>query len=122
MNLQERYNEDPRDFEDDQHYSGYCGNCGKFVSQTVTEDHGIGPYEYWGARGVHHDNREVCPHCGWEAVVQCSLPCHANCRHYDTEDHENDCDLDLSAINIKGPATGLDLGDECRFFDPKDDV
>lgn len=32
----------------------YCGNCGKECS-TVMSDYGIGPYEFWGARGTQHD-------------------------------------------------------------------
>jgi hypothetical protein len=29
----------------------YCGYC-KHACGVKWEDHGIGPYEYWGARGV----------------------------------------------------------------------
>lgn len=31
---------------------------------TVVEDLGIGEYEYFGARGIDRDLREVCTDCG----------------------------------------------------------
>ena len=49
------------------HYNGICSDCG-LECETVTEDQGIGAYEYWGARDVHHDYVEVSPCCGAEVV------------------------------------------------------
>lgn len=40
----------------------WCLDCGQYVD-TVTLDDGIGHYEYWGARGVHHAYYEACPKC-----------------------------------------------------------
>lgn len=33
---------------------GICTVCGELVT-TTTRDEGIGSYEYWGSRGVHHE-------------------------------------------------------------------
>ena len=46
---------------------GVCESCGTECS-AVMQDEGIGDYEYWGSRGVHHDWVEVSPCCG-AAVV-----------------------------------------------------
>jgi len=43
----------------------FCDGCEQEVTP-VLADHGIGAYEYWGARGVHHDYRPTCPICGNE--------------------------------------------------------
>ena len=43
--------------------TGYCNDC-KQDCDIVFEDYGIGPYEYWGARGVHKDYRATCSVCG----------------------------------------------------------
>jgi len=48
---------------DDPNYFGYCEECGEFV-ETALVDNGIGPYEFWGAKGYHHDWRLECPLCG----------------------------------------------------------
>jgi len=41
---------------------GYCPNCNKVVT-VKTVDEGIGPYEYWGYKGWHHDYVDVCTEC-----------------------------------------------------------
>lgn len=44
----------------------FCPIC-KIMVDVEIQDHGIGPYEYWGAKGVHHDFVNVCPLCGTDA-------------------------------------------------------
>ena len=44
---------------------GFCKQCDEEVSVTL-EDQGIGPYEYWGAKGNQVDLRGVCSQCGEE--------------------------------------------------------
>lgn len=46
---------------------GICNECG-IECDSVVEDHGIGPYEFWGSRGNHHDYVEVSPCCSAEVV------------------------------------------------------
>jgi len=41
----------------------YCGVCSKEVDFHI-EDWGIGAYEFWGAKGTHHDYIAVCDECG----------------------------------------------------------
>ena len=41
---------------------GWCEQCG-CNRQSVRMDFGIGAFEYWGSKEVHHDWREVCPSC-----------------------------------------------------------
>ena len=41
---------------------GYCPECDKDVNAAAV-DFGIGPYEYWGARGVHRDIHICCEEC-----------------------------------------------------------
>jgi hypothetical protein len=43
-------------------YHGNCPACGK-KCEGHKEDFGIGAYEYWGARGTHHDYRIVSDCC-----------------------------------------------------------
>ena len=43
---------------------GTCPECGDVPGHMV--DEGIGPYEFWGAKGVHHDWIPVCDECGEE--------------------------------------------------------
>ena len=40
----------------------WCPIC-KDWKDTVWADEGIGPYEFWGSREVHHDWQESCPDC-----------------------------------------------------------
>ena len=42
---------------------GYCYECQQEVDVYYV-DNGIGHYEYWGARGVHHDYQPECEICG----------------------------------------------------------
>lgn len=46
---------------------GICDDCG-LECDAILEDQGIGSYEYWGSRGVHHDYRNVSPCCGASVV------------------------------------------------------
>jgi len=48
----------------------YCASCKSWVLP-VERDHGIGPYEYWGSRGVHHNWRTECPECEGEQFETC---------------------------------------------------
>lgn len=45
---------------DDYQY-GDCPEHGRV--KVKWEDHGIGAYEYWGARGYDSQMRPVCPEC-----------------------------------------------------------
>ena len=47
--------------------SGICDACGESCTATMI-DFGIGAYEFWGARGVHHDYSPVSPCCEAEVV------------------------------------------------------
>ena len=40
----------------------YCCNCGG-PTRVIRRDMGIGPYEYWGSKEVHHDYRHVTECC-----------------------------------------------------------
>ena len=40
-----------------------CSSCGH-ECEVVTVDNGIGPYEFWGQRGVHHDYAAGSNCCG----------------------------------------------------------
>lgn len=55
------------DERDDEHIHGWCEACGSECT-SVTQDDGIGPYEYFGARGTHHDYVEVSPCCQAEVL------------------------------------------------------
>lgn len=46
---------------------GICDDCGEECTATV-QDFGIGPYEFWGARGVHEDWHAASPCCGAPVV------------------------------------------------------
>jgi hypothetical protein len=43
------------------HGKGVCSEC-KQPAEFSLEDFGIGAYEFWGARGTHHD---------WQWVSEC---------------------------------------------------
>ncbi len=47
--------------------NGICESCGEFCSP-VPVDCGIGPYEYWGATGIHKDIQMLSPCCEAEVV------------------------------------------------------
>jgi len=47
--------------------SGICSDCGDACT-AVVRDFGIRSYEFWGARGTHHDYQQVSPCCEAEIV------------------------------------------------------
>ena len=47
--------------------SGICESCGEECTAICVDD-GIGPYEFWGERGVQHDYRWASPCCEAEIV------------------------------------------------------
>jgi hypothetical protein len=51
----------------DERPMGYCPSCQCKV-RPARVDFGIGSYEYWGCKGVHHDWRDVCPTCETEVT------------------------------------------------------
>lgn len=53
------------DHEDMPH--GICDSCGDSCSATM-QDMGIGSYEFWGSRGVHHDWQALSPCCSANVV------------------------------------------------------
>jgi hypothetical protein len=53
---------DPDIGEADEGACGYCAQCECNV-HAARRDFGIGLFEYWGSKEVHHDWREVCPKC-----------------------------------------------------------
>ena len=53
--------------DDGDHIDGICADCGKPCT-SITIDDGIGSYEYWGAKGTHHDYVEASPCCQAEVV------------------------------------------------------
>ena len=55
---------------------GWCETCHQ-PCFGVYRDDGIGPYEYWGSKGVHHDWVVVSNCC--EALVLSSNPCCSEC-------------------------------------------
>jgi hypothetical protein len=59
-------NKMPR-FHDEDMPEGICDSCGEGCTATVI-DEGIGPYEYWGSKGVHHAYATVSPCCNAEVV------------------------------------------------------
>lgn len=42
--------------------NAYCKNCKEHAS-FYQEDLGIGAYEFWGSKGVHHDYAWICSEC-----------------------------------------------------------
>jgi Zn finger protein HypA/HybF involved in hydrogenase expression len=50
------------DISDDEGTYGWCEQCECNVG-SIKVDFGIGGYEYWGSKEVHHEWREVCPRC-----------------------------------------------------------
>ena len=47
--------------------SGWCSACHKPATARQM-DFGIGPYEYWGCRGFHHDLQWASPCCEAEVL------------------------------------------------------
>lgn len=61
-----KYDEDySEDYDAEQHW---CTECGEECHEEVT-DEGIGPYEFWGARGCHVDKRVVSSCCEAETTT-----------------------------------------------------
>ena len=44
------------------HIEGICADCGEACT-SITIDDGIGPYEFWGSKGTHHEYVEASPCC-----------------------------------------------------------
>lgn len=64
----ERCSDDERpDPHEDDHITGFCADCHEHCT-SVTQDDGIGSYEYWGSKGVHHEYVEVSPCCAAEVL------------------------------------------------------
>jgi hypothetical protein len=59
----DRYEDFSNDGPDIDQGSGICSSCGRPCT-AVMVDEGIGPYEYWGSRGVHHDYQIESDCCG----------------------------------------------------------
>jgi hypothetical protein len=57
-----RHNYDPEDMP-----VGICDDCGDACTARPV-DMGIGSYEFWGSRGVHHDWQILSPCCSAEVV------------------------------------------------------
>ncbi len=60
---------DPSDIEYDERTQGVCKSCGEECT-AVTEDHGIGPYEYGSIRAVDVRLVEESPCCGEDVITQ----------------------------------------------------
>ena len=58
--------EDPRE---DYHIEGYCATCGAAVL-SVSEECGIGSYEFWGASGNDRAYCEVSPCCRGDVLPE----------------------------------------------------
>ena len=63
-------------------------------------DEGIGPYEYWGSRGVDHQWVAVCPHCG-EYVEEGNLPGCEECGDDITEEQYDSNKLCEACTKLK---------------------
>jgi len=62
-----RYRRNVPSFEDSYDSPVICSDCGQECS-VVTVDQGIGGYEYWGSKGVHHDYQPGSSCCGAEVI------------------------------------------------------
>lgn len=63
---------------------GYCDDCG-LPCYGIIIDEGIGPYEYWGYCGVHHDY-VYRSHC-CEAEILDQSPFCSECGKREIEDY-----------------------------------
>lgn len=61
-----KYDEDYSEDYDDTPY--WCTECKQSCTEVII-DEGIGPYEFWGARGVHVDKRVVSSCCEAETTT-----------------------------------------------------
>ena len=64
-----------------------CSDCGH-ECDVVLVDHGIGGYEYWGAKGVHHDYAPGSDCCGEDVVPGGCVRLRTSV-HTAREDHES---------------------------------
>lgn len=63
---------------------GYCESCG-LPCIGVEHDDGIGPYEYWGQKGNHHDYVFLSNCC--EAAILDQSPFCSECGKREVEDY-----------------------------------
>jgi len=76
--------------------TGYCANCGEECFG-ISVDNGIGAYEYWGSKGVHHQIGIESSCCN-AALLEHSPKCLV-CGSMEVEDE----DLCLNCLNCKYP-------------------
>ena len=65
---------------------GICTACGEECGGKVL-DEGIGSYEYWGAKGVHHDYRTVSDCCEEDIAEEGSVVVDETKIHMARKDH-----------------------------------
>lgn len=62
-----KYDEDFDDYSEELE-EGICAECGEeCFAKTI--DNGIGGYEFWGAKGTHHDYQVVSNCCEAEFIA-----------------------------------------------------
>jgi hypothetical protein len=66
--------------------TGICTCCGQ-PCDVVTVDHGIGSYEYWGARGVHHDYHPGSSCCEADVAEEGDVVVDVTTHHRARKDH-----------------------------------
>ena len=71
-------------YREETEVEGWCEECGDACSGVLV-DQGIGPYEYWGSRGTHHDWVVVSPCC--EAGILDTDPHCSKCGKLGIEDY-----------------------------------
>lgn len=69
---------------DEETPEGYCDDCA-LPCYGVLVDEGIGAYEFWGQRGVHHDYVYKSNCCNAEILDQ--NPCCSECGKREIEDY-----------------------------------
>lgn len=84
----------------------HCLECWEeFDEETVGHrDDGIGPYEYWGMKGVDKHIVETCPHCG-ELASKGPLPSCEDCGETLTAKEHNEgtrCRVCLESERFNG--------------------
>lgn len=70
-------------YDDEEAPEGWCESCGK-PCYGVRVDYGIGPYEYWGYKGVDHDYGYASDCCK-EPILDYD-PCCIHCHKQDVYD------------------------------------
>lgn len=76
--------------------SGYCANCGE-ECVGISVDNGIGPYEYFGSKGTHHQ-WDIESSCCNASLLGHSPKC-VTCGKWEVEAE----DLCLDCLNVKYP-------------------